>query len=52
VKDRVVSYKMSTQTRTSLVSKEKAMSPGPGHYDSPSRNSGPNYTIGGRVESP
>jgi hypothetical protein len=43
---------MGTQNRTNIVSREAAMSPGPGHYDSPTRNSGPNYTIGGRVDSP
>lgn len=28
------------------------MSPGPGQYESPQRNQGPNFTIGGRVDSP
>ena len=52
VKDRVVSYKMSSSQRQDIVSKESNKQPGPGQYDSPLRNQGPNYTIGGRVDSP
>jgi hypothetical protein len=53
VKDRVTTYKMSSSSkRTDIVSRERISSPGPGQYDSPSRNTGPNYTMGGRNDSP
>lgn len=46
VKDKVISYNMgSGQNRSMLVSKEASNLPGPGHYDSPTRQSGPNVRV-------
>lgn len=46
VKERVVAYKMSASgsspNRGDIVSRERSLSPGPGHYDSPSKVNGPN----------
>mmetsp|Transcript_47864 Transcript_47864/g.35082 ORF Transcript_47864/g.35082 Transcript_47864/m.35082 type:complete len:83 (+) Transcript_47864:1366-1614(+) len=36
--------------RTDLVSKQNSELPGPGTYDSPSRKSGPEYTMGNKRE--
>lgn len=44
VKDKVIAYKIGSSSRQQVVSREAAMSPGPGHYDSPTRGNGPNVS--------
>ena len=47
-KDRVIGYKLGSNQRTELISKEVAQLPGPGGYESPSKfgRDGQKYTMG------
>jgi len=51
LKDRVVSHKMGSTSRTEIVHKETSSKPGPGAYDSPSKlGKGVCYSIGEKRE--
>jgi len=46
VREKSVSYKMGSSSRTEVVHKEHSERPGPGQYDSPHKvGGGPKYTI-------